>query len=188
MVACRYVWLELIRFFQRHLHLFPLFAPGHSPRLLRRCRPRRGLLETLRISRPVGSFDPSVELTKGSTMILKGLTWLVLLQLLGSVVNLLLLPALPGPIIGMVLLFGMLLVRRGIPESLEKTAALLLQYLPLLLIVPAAGIMTSSDALLGDLPAIAAGLVLSLVITVPFCGWLMQVLIHRMDRRKEDKA
>jgi len=136
----------------------------------------------------VGSFDPSVELTKGSTMILKGLTWLVLLQLLGSVVNLLLLPALPGPIIGMVLLFGLLLVRRGIPESLEKTAALLLQYLPLLLIVPAAGIMTSSDALLGDLPAIAAGLVLSLVITVPFCGWLMQVLIHRMDRRKEDKA
>jgi len=136
----------------------------------------------------VGSFDPSVELTKGSTMILKGLTWLVLLQLLGSVVNLLLLPALPGPIIGMVLLFGLLLVRRGIPESLEKTAALLLQYLPLLLIVPAAGIMTSSDALLGDLPAIAAGLVLSLVITVPFCGWLMQVLIHRMDRRQEDKA
>jgi len=136
----------------------------------------------------VGSFDPSVELTKGSTMILKGLTWLVLLQLLGSVVNLLLLPALPGPIIGMVLLFGLLLVRRGIPESLEKTAALLLQYLPLLLIVPAAGIMTSSDALLGDLPAIAAGLVLSLVITVPFCGWLMQVLIRRMDRRQEDKV
>jgi len=136
----------------------------------------------------MGSFDLSVELTKGSTMILKGLTWLVLLQLLGSVVNLLLLPALPGPIIGMVLLFGLLLVRRGIPESLEKTAALLLQYLPLLLIVPAAGIMTSSDALLGDLPAIAAGLVLSLVITVPFCGWLMQVLIRRMDRRQEDKA
>jgi holin-like protein len=121
-------------------------------------------------------------------MILKGLTWLVVLQLLGSVIHLSLLPALPGPIIGMVLLFGVLLLRRGIPEPLEKTAALLLQYLPLLLIVPAAGIMTSSDALLADLPAIAAGLVLSLVVTVPFCGWLMQTLIRRMDRRQEDQA
>lgn len=121
-------------------------------------------------------------------MILKGLTWLILLQLLGSVINLLLLPALPGPIIGMVLLFIVLLLRRSIPESLEKTAALLLQYLPLLLIVPAAGIITSSEALLNDLPAIAVGLVLSLVITVPLCGWLMQTLIRRMERRQEDKA
>lgn len=121
-------------------------------------------------------------------MILKGLTWLILLQLVGSVVNLLLVPALPGPIIGMVLLFVVLLVRRGIPESLEKTAALLLQYLPLLLIVPAAGIITSSEALLNDLPAIAVGLVLSLVITVPLCGWLMQALIRRMERGQEDKA
>ncbi|MBA1278640.1 MULTISPECIES: CidA/LrgA family protein [Pseudomonadaceae] len=120
-------------------------------------------------------------------MILKGLTWLVVLQLLGSVINLLLLPALPGPIIGMVLLFGLLLLRRGIPEPLEKTAALLLQYLPLLLIVPAAGIMTSSEALLADLPAIAAGLVLSLMVTVPFCGWLMQYLIRRTERRKENQ-
>jgi len=127
-------------------------------------------------------------LTQGIPMILKGLTWLVVLQLLGSVINLLLIPALPGPIIGMVLLFGLLLLRRGIPEPLEKTAALLLQYLPLLLIVPAAGIMTSSDALLADLPAIAAGLVLSLMVTVPFCGWLMQYLIRRAERRKEHQA
>ncbi|MFW9674742.1 CidA/LrgA family protein, partial [Vibrio parahaemolyticus] len=75
-----------------------------------------------------------------------------------------------------------------IPESLEKTAALLLQYLPLLLIVPAAGIMTSAGALLDDLPAIAAGLMLSLLITVPFCGWLMQRLIRRLDRQREDQA
>ena len=121
-------------------------------------------------------------------MILKGLTWLVVLQLLGSVINLSVLPALPGPIIGMVLLFVLLLLRRGIPEPLEKTAALLLQYLPLLLTVPAAGIMTSGDALLSELPAIAAGLVLSLVVTVPFCGWLMQVLIKRADRHEEDQA
>lgn len=47
-------------------------------------------------------------------MILKGLTWLVALQLLGSVIHLSLLPALPGPIIGLVLLFGLLLCRAGL--------------------------------------------------------------------------
>ncbi|MBA1272485.1 CidA/LrgA family protein [Stutzerimonas azotifigens] len=120
-------------------------------------------------------------------MILKGLTWLVLLQLLGSVLNLLLLPALPGPIIGMALLFGWLLLRRGIPQPLEQTAGVLLQYLPLLLVVPATGIMVSGDALLGDLPAIAAGLVVSLLVTVPFCGWLMQRLAQRMDAAGAEK-
>jgi putative effector of murein hydrolase LrgA (UPF0299 family) len=48
--------------------------------------------------------------------------------------------------------------------------------------------MTSGAALLDDLPAIAAGLVLSLLITVPFCGWLMQRLIRRLDRKSENQA
>ena len=60
-------------------------------------------------------------------MLLRGLTWLVLFQLLGTALNALFLTLLPGPIIGMLLLFGLLLLRRSIPESLEKTAALLLQ-------------------------------------------------------------
>ena len=118
-------------------------------------------------------------------MILKGLTWLVVLQLLGSVIHLSLLPALPGPIIGMVLLFALLLLRRGIPEPLEKTAALLLQYLPLLFVVPDAGIMLASDALLADLPAILTALCLSLLVTVPLCGWMMQRLAIRVEQREE---
>ena len=37
-------------------------------------------------------------------MLLRGLTWLVLFQLLGTAINHLLLPVLPGPIIGLLLL------------------------------------------------------------------------------------
>lgn len=59
----------------------------------------------------------------------------------------------------------------------------LLPYLPLLLAVPASGIMTSSDLLLGELPVIATALVLSLLVTVPFCGWLLQTLIRRQERK-----
>ena len=37
-------------------------------------------------------------------MLLRGLTWLVLFQLIGTAINHLLLPVLPGPIIGLLLL------------------------------------------------------------------------------------
>lgn len=38
-------------------------------------------------------------------MLLRGLTWLILFQLLGTALNVLFLPILPGPIIGLLLLF-----------------------------------------------------------------------------------
>ncbi|CAD5110474.1 CidA/LrgA family protein [Zestomonas carbonaria] len=115
-------------------------------------------------------------------MMLKGLLYLVVLQLLGSLINALFLPGLPGSIIGLLLLFGCLLLRGEVPEPLRLAANGLLQYLPLFLVVPAAGIMVSGDKLLGELPAIAAALVLSLLVTVPFCGWLLQTLARRMER------
>jgi putative effector of murein hydrolase LrgA (UPF0299 family) len=110
---------------------------------------------------------------------LKGLTWLVLLQLLGTLLSALWLPMLPGAIIGMLLLFGVLIVRGQVGDPLNQAASGLLAYLPLLLVVPAAGIMLAGDALREDGLAIAVALVLSLLVTIPFCGWLLQHLINR---------
>ncbi len=118
-------------------------------------------------------------------MLLRGLTWLVLLQLLGSALNALLLPALPGPIIGMLLLFALLLLRGEVGEPLNQAASGLLLYLPLLLVPAAAGIVDSGSVLLGNLLAISAALVISLLITVPFCGWLMQRLTRRLEQRED---
>ena len=115
-------------------------------------------------------------------MMLRGLFWLVLLQLFGVVLNQWLLPMLPGSIIGLLLLTAWLMWRGAVPEPLQQAAGGLLPYLPLLLVVPASGIMTSSDALFGELPVIAAALVLSLLVTVPFCGWLLQTLARRQER------
>ncbi|WP_028240380.1 CidA/LrgA family protein [Stutzerimonas azotifigens] len=118
---------------------------------------------------------------------LKGLTFLVLLQLCGSLISQTLLPMLPGPIIGLLLLLGWLLVRGEIGEPLTQAANGLLQYLPLLLVVPAAGILVSGEQLLGDLGAILAALLLSLLVTVPLCGWLMQAMIRRIDRARDER-
>lgn len=119
-------------------------------------------------------------------MLLRGLTWLVLFQLLGTVFNVLLVPMLPGPIIGLLLLFVALLLRGRASESLQLAASSLLRYLPLLLVPPAVGVMVYTEAILQDFWAIIGVLVISLLISLVFTGWLMQALIQRQQRRREE--
>lgn len=120
-------------------------------------------------------------------MLLRGVTWLVLFQLLGTVLNVLLLPRLPGPIIGMLLLFVFLLWRGEVSESLSLAASNLLRYLPLLLVPPVAGVMAYWAVLSRDLWAIIGAMVLSLLLALLFSGWLMQKLIERGARRRGEQ-
>jgi putative effector of murein hydrolase LrgA (UPF0299 family) len=55
-------------------------------------------------------------------MLLRGLTWLVLFQLLGTALNHLFIPVLPGPIIGLLLLLVYLLVCGQVSEPLNEAA------------------------------------------------------------------
>ena len=114
-------------------------------------------------------------------MLLRGLSWLVLCQLLGTALNVLLLPMLPGPIIGMLLLFVFLLVRGDVGEPLQMAAGSLLKYLPLLLVPPAVGVMAYAEAIVADFWPVVGALVVSLVLTVVFAGWMMQKLIERQQ-------
>jgi putative effector of murein hydrolase LrgA (UPF0299 family) len=118
-------------------------------------------------------------------MLLRGITWLVLFQLLGTGLNVLLLPMLPGPIIGMLLLFAFLVWRGEVAAPLGEAASTLLRYLPLLLVPPAVGVMAYAREIAADFWALTGTLVLSLLISLLFAGWLMQKLIERQQRRKE---
>jgi putative effector of murein hydrolase LrgA (UPF0299 family) len=115
-------------------------------------------------------------------MLLRGLTWLVLFQLLGTALNHLFLSILPGPIIGLVLLLAFLMVRGEVSEPISQAASSLLRYLPLLLVPPAVGVMVYATAIAADFWAIVGALVLSLMIGLTFAGWLMQKLIDRQAR------
>ncbi|WP_044872312.1 CidA/LrgA family protein [Pseudomonas sp. LFM046] len=119
-------------------------------------------------------------------MLLRGLTWLVLFQLIGSGLNALFLSMLPGPIIGLVLLFLYLLARGEVSEPLSLAASSLLRYLPLLLVPPAVGVMVYAQDIWADFWAIAGALVLSLLVAFVFSGWLMQKLIDRQPPRGEE--
>jgi putative effector of murein hydrolase LrgA (UPF0299 family) len=118
-------------------------------------------------------------------MLLRGLTWLVLFQLVGTALNHLFLSILPGPIIGLVLLMVYLMVRGEVTEPISLAASSLLRYLPLLLVPPAVGVMVYAGQIADDFWAIVGSLVLSLMISLTFAGWLMQKLIDRQARRRE---
>ena len=121
-------------------------------------------------------------------MLLRGLSWLVLCQLLGTVLNVLLLPMLPGPIIGMLLLFAFRMLRGEVGEPLSVASSSLLKYLPLILVPPAVGVMAYASDIAADFWAVVGALVLSLLVSLAFAGWLMQKLIERQQRqqRRED--
>lgn len=118
-------------------------------------------------------------------MLLRGLTWLVLFQLLGTALNHLFLSVLPGPIIGLVFMIAYLIWRGEVSEPINVAAGSLLRYLPLLLVPPAVGVMVYASAIAEDFWAIFGTLFVSLIVSLTFVGWLMQKLIERQARRQE---
>lgn len=118
-------------------------------------------------------------------MLLRGLTWLVLFQLLGTAINHLFVPVLPGPIIGLLLMLAFLVWRGEVGEPLNLAASSLLRYLPLLLVPPAVGVMVYAKDIAADFWAIVGALVLSLVIAMGFVGVLMQKLVKRQAQRED---
>jgi putative effector of murein hydrolase LrgA (UPF0299 family) len=123
----------------------------------------------------------------GERMLLRGLTWLVLFQLIGTAINHLLVPVLPGPIIGLLLMLGYLVWRGEVGEPLSLAASSLLRYLPLLLVPPAVGVMVYAKDIAADFWAIVGALVLSLVIAMGFVGVLMQKLVKRQAQQEEEQ-
>ncbi len=95
------------------------------------------------------------------------------------------LPVLPGPIIGLLLLLGYLIIRGQVGEPLNLAASSLLRYLPLLLVPPAVGVMVYAADIAADFWAITGALVLSLLLSMAFAGVLMQRMVkphaHRED-------
>ncbi|MFP5462523.1 MAG: CidA/LrgA family protein, partial [Gammaproteobacteria bacterium] len=74
------------------------------------------------------------------------LTLLLVIQLAGEVIARALGLPIPGPVIGMGLLFLALLVRRGPGEDLRRTSGQLLQHLSLLFVPAGTGIVVIGDS------------------------------------------
>jgi holin-like protein len=114
-----------------------------------------------------------------------GLTILLLFQLAGEVlVHLFALP-LPGPVIGMALLFIALALRGGVPAFLGQTSTSLLSHLSLLFIPAGVGVMLHFQRIANEWLAIACALVISTAVTLAVTAWTLR-LVQRLQRSKRE--
>ena len=104
---------------------------------------------------------------------LSGLTWLLVFQLVGEVAVRLLDWPVPGPVLGMLLLFVLLLVVRRVPEPLDTASTSLLAHLSLLFVPAGVGIMVHADRLLAEWLPIVAVLLVTTLLTMVFTAGVM---------------
>jgi holin-like protein len=106
---------------------------------------------------------------------LNGITLLLVYQLVGEItVRLLGLP-IPGPVLGMVMLFITLMIRGKAPESVDQASTALLSHLSLLFVPAGVGMMAHFGRIADEWIPITLALLLSTVITMVATALIMQV-------------
>ena len=95
-----------------------------------------------------------------------GLVQILLFQSLGELVSKFLLPTLPGPVIGLALLVLWLVIRKGVNAELAMVADGFSQYLGLLFVPAAVGVVLFLPQLKANALAIISALIGSVVLTI----------------------
>jgi putative effector of murein hydrolase LrgA (UPF0299 family) len=109
---------------------------------------------------------------------LNGITLLLIYQLIGEVTARLGKLPIPGPVLGMLLLFISLLVRDSLADTIEPATAALLSHLSLLFVPAGVGVMAHWEQIGNDWLPIAVSLVLSTLLTLALTSLFMQMLIR----------
>lgn len=87
----------------------------------------------------------------------------------------------PGPVLGMALLFLALLLRRQAAASFQHDALRLLAWLPLFFIPAGVGVMEHGARLREEGAAILLALVLSTLLGLAVTAWVMARLLRRSE-------
>ncbi len=110
---------------------------------------------------------------------ISGLVQILLFQSLGELVSKFLLPTLPGPVIGLVLLVVWLVLRKGINAELEMVADGFSQYLGLLFVPAAVGVVLFLPQLQANALAIMSALVGSVILTIGSSALVLRFLSRK---------
>ncbi len=110
---------------------------------------------------------------------ISAITLLLAFQLAGEVIARGLGLQVPGPVIGMVLLLGALLLRGGPGESLRQTAGTLLQHLSLLFIPAGTGIVMYGKLIAAEWLPLAAALLGSTLLAISVTMLVLKALSKR---------
>ncbi|KAB2808393.1 CidA/LrgA family protein [Pimelobacter simplex] len=116
-----------------------------------------------------------------------GLTWLLAFQVLGEVIVRLLDITVPGPVVGMLLLFVFLRVRRyGDDGSIVRAGSALLRHLQLFFVPAGVGIVVYLGMLRDHALPIAASLLGSWLIGLAVVGWTAVGLERLLGKPHDD--
>ncbi len=110
---------------------------------------------------------------------LGALTTLLVYQLIGEVLVQAFALPIPGPVIGMLLLFLTLWVRGGLPEPLRDTANGILQHLSLLFVPAGVGVMVHFARVSGEWLPIVVAVLASTALAIAATALTMQALMGR---------
>lgn len=110
-----------------------------------------------------------------------GITVLLIYQTLGEILARLLELPVPGPVLGMILLFFTLWLRKSAPDDLRETAQALLQHLSLLFVPAGVGVMIYFDRVEKEWLPILASVIGATLITLVTTALTMQWLMRRRD-------
>lgn len=120
-------------------------------------------------------------------MTIRFLTLILVCQLIGETLQVATNLPIPGPVIGMAILFSGLLIKKGLPDDLAETAGGLLRYLALLFVPAGVGVMLHIPRLADEwwpvFLAIVPGTLAAIVIT----AWVTERL-GRSTIRAEDQV
>lgn len=113
---------------------------------------------------------------------LTGITILVIYQLIGEAAVLLLGIPVPGPVVGMALLFLTLVIRRGAAAPLENASTSLLSHLSLLFVPAGVGVLVHFHRIGDEWLPIGVALVLGTLVTLAVTALVMRVMQRLVAR------
>lgn len=104
------------------------------------------------------------------------ITLLLVCQLVGEVAVRAAGAPVPGPVVGMVVLFAGLAWRGGIPQGLDRVTGALLGHLSLLFVPAGVGVMLHLGLVAAEWLPLSAALVVSTLATIAVTGLVMRLL------------
>jgi len=107
---------------------------------------------------------------------ISGLVQILLFQGLGELITHFLLPLIPGPVIGLILLLAFLALRRRVDASLDEVASTFSQHFGLLFVPAAVGVVMFWPHLKAHAAAIATALLVSVILTVAVTALVLKGL------------
>ncbi|ABB31442.1 LrgA family protein [Geobacter metallireducens RCH3] len=118
---------------------------------------------------------------------LGSLTLILICQLIGEIITRLTRIPVPGPVIGMVLLFcGLVFFPRRMPSEVETVGGFLLRYLALLFVPAGVGVITHLDLLMKSWAPLFGAIIVGTLATIGVTGLVMKFLNRRLACAHEE--